>query len=51
MDILHIEKKEPLINTLEQIHIYSLWKENLQLNDIYTDIHNPIFNVIINHYK
>jgi hypothetical protein len=51
MDILHIEKKGPLMNTLEQFHIYSLWKENLQLNDIYTDIHNPIFNVIINHYK
>jgi hypothetical protein len=48
MDILHFEKKGPLMNTLEQ---YSLWKENLQLNDIYTDIHNPIFNAIINHYK
>jgi replicative DNA helicase len=51
MDILHFEKKGPLINTLEQFHIYSLWKENLHLNDIYTDIHNPIFNTIINHYK
>jgi hypothetical protein len=36
---------------LEQFHIFSLWKENLHLNDIYTDIHNPIFNTIINHYK
>jgi hypothetical protein len=51
MDILHFEKKEPLMNTLEQFHIYSLWKENLHLNDIYTNIHNPIFNAIINHYK
>jgi hypothetical protein len=50
-DILYIEKKGPLMKTLEQFHIYSLWKENLQPNDIYTDIHNPIFNVIINHYK
>jgi hypothetical protein len=51
MDILHFERKGPLINTLEQFHIYSLWKENLHFNDIYTDIHNPIFNTIINHYK
>jgi hypothetical protein len=53
MDILHFEKKGPLMNTLEQFHIYSynLWKENLHLNDIYTDIHNPILNTIINHYK
>jgi hypothetical protein len=50
MDILHIEKKGPLMN-IEQFHIYSLWKENLQINDIYTDIHNPIFNVITDHYK
>jgi hypothetical protein len=27
------------------------WKENLQINDIYTDIHSPIFNVIKDHYK
>jgi hypothetical protein len=47
MDILHIEKKGPLMNTLEQFHIYNLWKENLHINDIYTGIHNSIFNVII----
>jgi hypothetical protein len=51
MDILHFEKKGPLMNTLEQFHIYSLQKENLHLNDIYTDIHIPVFNTIINHYK
>jgi hypothetical protein len=51
MDILHFEEKRPLMNTLEQFHIYSLWKENLHIYDIYTDIHNPIFNTIINHYK
>jgi hypothetical protein len=51
MDILHIEKKGPLMNTLEQFHTNSLWKESLHINDIYTDIHNPIFNVTIDHYK
>jgi hypothetical protein len=40
MDILHIEKKGPLMNTLEQFHIYNLWKEK-----------NVICSVIINHYK
>jgi hypothetical protein len=51
MDILQIKKKGPLMNTLEQFHIYNLWKENLHINDIYTDIYNPIFSVIIDHYK
>jgi hypothetical protein len=27
MDIQHFEKKGPLMNTLEQFHIYSLWKK------------------------
>jgi hypothetical protein len=39
------------MNTFEQFHIYSLWKDNLHHNDVYTDIHNPIFNTIINQYK
>jgi hypothetical protein len=51
MDIKHIEKNGQLMKTLEQFYIYSLWKENLQIIDIYTDIHNPIFNVMMDHYK
>jgi hypothetical protein len=51
LDILHIEKKGPLKNTLERFHIYKLSQENMQLNDTYTDIHNPIFNLITNYYK
>jgi hypothetical protein len=31
MDILQFEKKGPLMNTLEQFHIYSLWKQNYTL--------------------
>jgi hypothetical protein len=50
MDILHIERKGPLMNTLERFHIYSLSKENLQMHDTYTDMHNPIFNLIKEHY-
>jgi hypothetical protein len=36
LDILHIEKKGPLMNTLERFHIYKLSQENMQLNDTYT---------------
>jgi hypothetical protein len=42
MDILHIERRGPLMNTLERFHIYSFSKENLQMNDTYADTHNPI---------
>jgi hypothetical protein len=51
LNILHFEKKGPLINTLKQFHIHKLSKDNLQLNDTYTDTYNPIFNLIITHYK
>jgi hypothetical protein len=47
LDILHIEKKGPL----ERFHIYKLSQENMQPNDTYTDIHNPIFNLITKYYK
>jgi hypothetical protein len=50
MDILHIERKGPMINTWERYHIYNLYKENLHINDTYTDTHNSIFNVIRDHY-
>jgi hypothetical protein len=50
MDILHIKKKGPLMNTLESFHIYGLSKENLQMNDTYADIHNPILNLIKDYY-
>jgi hypothetical protein len=46
MDILHIERKDPMMNTWERYHIYNLCKENLHI-----DTHNPIFNVIRDHYK
>jgi hypothetical protein len=37
LNILHFEKKGPLMNSLEQFHIYRLSKDNLHLNDIHTD--------------
>jgi hypothetical protein len=51
LNILHSEKKGPLINTLEQFHIHRLIKDGLQLNDTYTDTNNPIFDLIATHYK
>jgi hypothetical protein len=47
MKILHIEKKGPKLNTLEWFHIYKMAKKGLQMNDPFTDIHNPIFDVLI----
>jgi hypothetical protein len=51
MDILHIERKDPLMNTLERFHVYNLSKENLQMNDTYADTYNPVFNLITNYHK
>jgi hypothetical protein len=49
MDTLHIEKKGPLMNTLERFHIYDLSKQNLHMNDTYTN--SPIFNLINDYYS
>jgi hypothetical protein len=49
LHILHCEKKGPLMNTSEQFHIHRLTKDNLQLNDTYTDTYNPIFDLITTH--
>jgi hypothetical protein len=46
MNVLYIEKKGQLMNTWERCHIYILSRDNLQMNDTYTDIHNLIFNLI-----
>jgi hypothetical protein len=51
LNILHFEKKGPLMNSLEQFHIYRISKDNLLLNDTHTDTYNPIFNLITKYYK
>jgi hypothetical protein len=51
MDILHIEKKGRLMNAWEKFYIHKLSKNNLKLNDTYTDINNPIFDLIDNHHN
>jgi hypothetical protein len=42
MNILHTERKTQLMNTWERFHIYHISSKNIQLNDMYTDTHNPI---------
>jgi hypothetical protein len=39
------------MNSLEQFYIYRLSRDNLHLNDTYTDIYNPIFNTVTEYYK
>jgi hypothetical protein len=39
------------MNSLEQFHIYRLRRDNLHLNDTYTDTYNPIYNLITEYYK
>jgi hypothetical protein len=47
MKVLHIEKKEQKLNTLEKYHIYNTTKKGPQLNDTFTNMDNPIFDVLI----
>jgi hypothetical protein len=51
MKVLHLNKKGELMNTWERYHIHRLSRNDLQLNDTYADVNNPIFKVIDSHYK
>jgi hypothetical protein len=51
LNILQFEKKSQKMNSLEQYYIYRLTRENLQLNDTYTNNYNPIFHIITDYYK
>jgi hypothetical protein len=47
MKVQPIEKEGPKLNTLERYHIYIMTKRGLQMNDIFTDLHSPIYEVLI----
>jgi hypothetical protein len=51
LNTLKFERKSQKMNSLEQYYIYRLTKENLQLNDTYTNNYNPIFHIIADYYK
>jgi hypothetical protein len=46
MELVKIGKKGRHLNTVEKCHIYRISKDNLHMNDTYTDIHNPIFETL-----
>jgi hypothetical protein len=43
MKILHIEKKSQILNTYERFHIYKIGKQNMQLNDTFTETYNHMY--------
>jgi hypothetical protein len=51
MKILHIEKKGKMLDTSEIFHIYEISKQNIQLNDNFTETYNPIYDLIIATYQ
>jgi hypothetical protein len=44
---LYIGNRGPLPDTYERLHIYESTKQKIQLNNNFTDIHNPIYDGII----
>jgi hypothetical protein len=51
MEILHIEKKGHKLNTLDRFHIYDRTKKGLQMNEPFTDIYNPIFDILLKNIR
>jgi hypothetical protein len=47
MDVIYVTGKGRLLNTLQKFYIYDLSKKELQMNDTYTDIYKPIFDLLI----
>jgi hypothetical protein len=50
MRILHIEKKGQMLNTYERFYIYEASKQGIQLNNMLTEGHNPIYDIILAAY-
>jgi hypothetical protein len=50
LEVLHIEKKGLKLNTLGRFYIYDLTKKGLQLNDTFSDMCNPIFDILVKTY-
>jgi hypothetical protein len=51
MKILHIEKRGQMLDTYERFHMYEIGKQNIQLNDNFTETYNPIHDTIISGYQ
>jgi hypothetical protein len=50
MKILRIEKKSQILNTYERFHTYNVSKQNIQLNDTFTETYNPIYDTILSNF-
>jgi hypothetical protein len=46
MDVIRIGRKSRHLNTLERYQIYEVYKNNLHMNDVHIEAHNPIFQTV-----
>jgi hypothetical protein len=46
LEVLHLQHKGRMMNTLESYHIYEAHKQGLQLNEALIEPYNPIFEII-----
>jgi hypothetical protein len=51
LEVLYIGKKGRTLDTHEKFHIYEISKHNLQLNDNFVEMTNPIYDVVLNLYR
>ena len=49
MNIIHLERKGKMLDTLEKFYIYRGTKNENQINDRLTLQNNPIFETVIKH--
>jgi hypothetical protein len=49
LEILHVERKGQLLNTLERLLTYKLSKEKQQIIDTFADTRNSMLNLITKH--
>jgi hypothetical protein len=47
LDVLHVQRKGSMKNTLESYHVYEAYKRGLHLNEALIDSYNPILEIII----
>jgi tRNA U38,U39,U40 pseudouridine synthase TruA len=47
MNVIHIEKKGRMLDTLQKYHIYKETKMGNQINDKLTVLANPIFDTLV----
>jgi hypothetical protein len=51
MKVLKTAKKGQYMEDLENCYLQNITKQTLQLNDIQTHVHNPIFNMLNASFK